>query len=99
MVEAARPPVGRGQPGSFQGAVRGVSASAATTLGRGRVGCERAPAWLQGQNQGVTGWWVGSALVENKSTGHCQEENESNLNIKWNGLKLQGITEKRNKNQ
>lgn len=31
--------------------------------------------------------------------GTAEEENETNLNMKWKVLKLQGITERRNKNQ
>lgn len=38
-------------------------------------------------------------LLETKVQGTDEEENETNLNVKWKVLKLQGITEKRNKNQ
>ena len=47
----------------------------------------------------VTRRWVGSVLLETKVQGTDEEENETNLNVKWKVLKLQGITEKRNKNQ
>ena len=36
---------------------------------------------------------------EQKVQGTAEETNETNLNMKWKVLKLQGIAEKRNKNQ